>query len=57
MFLLGAAVVIGVIYVINPMLFREEETEPFRHPVPPRNADGTETDGEYPKGYHYREEC
>lgn len=57
MFLLGVAVVIGVIYVAYPVLFRNEEGEPFKHPVPPRDVDGTEKGGEYPKGYHYREEC
>lgn len=59
MFLLGATVVVGALYVVYPVLFRNEEAaaEPFRHPVPPRNVDGAENDGEYPKGYHYREEC
>ena len=57
MFLLGMAVVIGVIYVVYPVLFQKEEAESFKHPVPPRSAGGDEKDGEYPKGYHYREEC
>jgi len=57
MFLLGATVVIGALYVVHPMLFRNDGKEPFRHPVPPRNADGSENDGKYPKGYHYNEEC
>jgi hypothetical protein len=57
MFLLGVAVVIGILYVVYPVLFRNEEAEPFKHPVPPRDADEPDKDGEYPKGYHYREEC
>jgi hypothetical protein len=51
MFLFVVAIVIGVLYVMYPAMFRNEEGESFVHPVPPLVV------GEDDDGYHYREEC
>lgn len=57
-FLVVVASVIGVIYVMYPSFFNNEEGESFiEHPVPPRTFDEETTENPYPKGYHYQSKC